>query len=282
MGKEATELFNDAQKMIELFIEREEIKACGVMGLFPANSVNADDIEIYNPDSSADSAAVLATLTGLRQQNPLPQGKPNISLADFIAPSSTNVIDTIGCFAVTAGIGLDKLIEEFDLQNDTYSSILAKAIGDRFAEAFAEYLHREVRTDYWGYASDEELSREEVIAEKYRGIRPASGYPACPDHTQKPILWELLGVEKHTGISLTESLAMWPASSVSGWYFSHPDSRYFGVGKIGRDQVTDYAARRDMDIQIAEKWLAQNLAYEPTNSLGNIAKSQEKQSATQS
>lgn len=280
MGNQATELFNDAQKMIELFIERDEIKACGVMGLFPANSVNTDDIEIYNPDPSADKVT-LATLTGLRQQNPLPDGKPNTSLADFIAPASTNVRDTIGCFAVTAGIGLDRLIEEFDQQNDTYSSILAKAIGDRFAEAFAEYLHREVRMNHWGYARDEELSREDVIAEKYRGIRPASGYPACPDHTQKPILWELLGVEKHTGISLTESLAMWPASSVSGWYFSHPESRYFGVGKIGKDQVTDYAARRGMDIQAAEKWLAPNLAYEPATARSNIANLQEKQSATQ-
>jgi len=264
LGVEASKLFDDAQQMIELFIQREEIKACGVVGLFPANSVNTDDIEIYNPGSANTGGdTVLATLPGLRQQNPLPDGKPNISLADFVAPASTGVTDTIGCFAVTAGIGLDKMIEEFDQQNDTYSSILAKAIGDRFAEAFAEYLHREVRTDFWGYAKDEELSREEVIAEKYRGIRPASGYPACPDHTQKPILWELLDVEKHTGISLTESLAMWPASSVSGWYFAHPESRYFGVGKIGKDQVSDYARRRDMDLQVAEKWLAPNLAYSP-------------------
>jgi len=263
LGEEASKLFADAQEMIKLFIEREEIKACGVMGLFPANTVNADDIEIYDSEG-----AELATLTGLRQQNPMPDGKANTCLSDFIAPASANVSDYIGCFAVTAGMGLDKLIEEFDQQNDTYSSILAKAIGDRFAEAFAEYLHREVRMDYWGYAADEKLSREEVIAEKYRGIRPASGYPACPDHTQKPVLWDLLSVEKHTGISLTESLAMWPASSVSGWYFSHPESRYFGVGKIGRDQVTDYAGRRNMDLQAAEKWLAPNLAYEPESRNG--------------
>ena len=278
LGEEASKLFADAQEMIKLFIEREEIRACGVLGLFPANTVNADDIEIYDPE---DTGTVLATLTGLRQQTPMPDGKANNCLSDFVAPASANVSDTIGCFAVTAGMGLDKLIEEFDQQNDTYSSILAKAIGDRFAEAFAEYLHREVRMDYWGYAADEKLSREEVIAEKYRGIRPASGYPACPDHTQKPVLWDLLGVEKHTGISLTESLAMWPASSVSGWYFSHPESRYFGVGKIGRDQVTDYAVRRDMDIQAAEKWLAPNLAYEPESNNG-VAKSYKKQSATQS
>ena len=278
LGEEASKLFADAQEMIKLFIEREEIRACGVMGLFPANTVNADDNEIHDPE---DTGTVLATLTGLRQQTPMPDGKANNCLSDFVAPASANVSDTIGCFAVTAGMGLDNLIEEFDQQNDTYSSILAKAIGDRFAEAFAEYLHREVRMDYWGYAADEKLSREEVIAEKYRGIRPASGYPACPDHTQKPVLWDLLGVEKHTGISLTESLAMWPASSVSGWYFSHPESRYFGVGKIGRDQVTDYAVRRDMDIQAAEKWLAPNLAYEPESNNG-VAKSYKKQSATQS
>ena len=260
LGEQATELFADAQKMIQTFIDRPEIKACGVVGLFPANSVNADDIEIYHHEQPE---TVLATLPGLRQQSPMPQGKPNIALADFIAPSSTGVSDYIGCFAVTAGMGLDQLIAEYDETHDTYSSIMAKAIGDRFAEAFAEYLHREVRTDYWGYAKDEQLTQDEVIAEKYRGIRPASGYPACPDHTQKPILWELLEVEKHTGISLTESLAMWPASSVSGWYYAHPESRYFGVGKIGKDQIHDYASRRNIDVQVAERWMATNLAYDP-------------------
>ncbi len=259
LGEQATELFEDAQKMIQIFIDRPEIKACGVLGIFPANSVSSDDIEIY---SNEQSNKVLATLPGLRQQGPMPEGKSNLALADFIAPSSTGITDHIGCFAVTAGIGLDKLIAEFDNNNDTYSSIMAKAIGDRFAEAFAEYLHRKVRTEHWGYAKDEQLSHAEVVAEKYRGIRPASGYPACPDHTQKPVLWELLEVEKHTGISLTESLAMWPASSVSGWYYSHPESKYFGVGKIGKDQIHDYASRRDIDIQVAEKWLAPNLAYE--------------------
>jgi len=263
LGKQATELFEDAQRMIETFIERPEIGARGVVGIFPANSVNADDIEIYSHEKPE---SILASLPGLRQQSPVPEGKPNIALADFVAPASSGVTDYIGCFAVTAGIGLDQLIAEYDEAHDTYSSILAKAIGDRFAEAFAEYLHREVRINYWGYASDESLTQDEVIAEKYRGIRPASGYPACPDHTQKPILWELLDVEKHTGISLTESLAMWPASSVSGWYYSHPESRYFGVGKIGEDQITDYASRRDMAVEVAEKWLAPNLAYEPTDS----------------
>ena len=263
LGKQATELFADAQRMIQTFIEHPEITLSGVMGIFPANSVNSEDIEIYSPDNQN---TVLATLPGLRQQSPLPEGKPNMALADFIAPASAGVTDHIGCFAVTAGLGLDQLIEEFDQAHDTYSSILAKAIGDRFAEAFAEYLHREVRKNLWGYSADELLTPEDVIAEKYRGIRPASGYPACPDHTQKPMLWELLEVEKHTGISLTESLAMWPASSVSGWYFSHPESRYFGVGKIGEDQITDYASRRSMPKEVAEKWLASNLAYEPATS----------------
>lgn len=265
LGEQATELFADAQKMIQVFIDRPEIKASGVMGIFPANSVNADDIEIYAPCTNDKPDTVLATLPGLRQQTPVPNGKPNIALADFIAPASADVTDHIGCFAVTAGLGLDELIKEYDDAHDTYSSIMAKAIGDRFAEAFAEYLHREVRINLWGYAADESLSQNDVIAEKYRGIRPASGYPACPDHTQKPILWELLEVEKHTGISLTESLAMWPASSVSGWYFAHPDSRYFGVGKLGSDQITDYAVRRNIELEVAEKWLAPSLAYEPAD-----------------
>ena len=269
LGKQATELFADAQKMIRTFIDRPEIKAKGIVGIFPANTVNVDDIEIYDPENPD---TILANLPGLRQQTPVPEGKPNIALADFVAPASTGVTDHIGCFAVTAGIGLDQLVQQYDESHDTYSSILAKAIGDRFAEAFAEYLHREVRISHWGYASDESLTQDEVIAEKYRGIRPASGYPACPDHTQKPVLWELLEVQKHTGISLTESLAMWPASSVSGWYYSHPESRYFGVGKIGRDQIADYAARRDMTIQVAEKWLAANLAYEPASGTSGVRK----------
>jgi len=260
MGAQARELFADAQKMIQRFIDAPDIAARGVFGLFPANSVNGEDVEIYSHESPRIR---LETLVGLRQQAPMPDGKPNYALADFIAPASTNIQDHIGCFAVTAGIGLDRLVKEFDDANDDYNSIMAKAIGDRFAEAFAEYLHREVRTKYWGYAVGESLSREQMVSEKYRGIRPASGYPACPDHTQKTALWSLLKVEEHTNISLTESLAMWPASSVSGWYFSHPQARYFGVGKLGRDQILDYANRSDISVQVAEKWLASNLAYEP-------------------
>ncbi|OED43083.1 methionine synthase [Chromatiales bacterium (ex Bugula neritina AB1)] len=260
MGEQARLLFADAQKMIQRFIDSPEITARGVFGIFPANSVSGEDIEIY---SGEPDGRVLATLPGLRQQGPMPAGKPNRSLADFIAPVSSNVKDYIGCFAVTAGLGLEKLVAGFDAAQDDYSSIMAKAIGDRFAEAFAEYLHYEVRSDYWGYARDESLSREELVSEQYRGIRPASGYPACPDHTQKSILWSLLNVEEHTDISLTESLAMWPASSVSGWYYAHPESRYFGVGKLGRDQVVDYAKRRKLPIEVIEKWLSSNLGYAP-------------------
>jgi len=260
MGEQARSLYADAQKMIQTFIESPEIKAHAVFGFFPANTVNGEDIEIYSNDNPDE---VLTTLPGLRQQAPMPEGKPNLCLSDFIAPAESGVQDYIGCFAVTAGAGLEALVEQYEKEHDDYHSIMAKAIGDRFAEAFAEYLHREVRMKHWGYARDEDLTRAEVIKEKYRGIRPASGYPACPDHTQKPLLWSLLRVEEHTGISLTESLAMWPASSVSGWYFSHPDSRYFGVGKLGRDQVEDHANRRGMQLEVLEKWLATNLAYEP-------------------
>ena len=260
LGEQARQLYADAQSMIQRFIDSPEISAHAVFGLFPANSVNGEDIEIYEDD---DRSTVMATLPGLRQQARLPAGKPNLALADFIAPADSGVKDYIGGFAVTAGIGLDKLVKEFDDNHDDYNSIMAKAIGDRFAEAFAEYLHREVRLNHWGYAADEALSREQIIAEKYCGIRPASGYPACPDHTQKPVLWSLLNVEKHTGISLTESLAMWPASSVSGWYYAHPESRYFGVGKISRDQIENYAQRRGIAQEVAEKWLATSLAYEP-------------------
>ncbi len=260
MGEQAQSLFADAQAMIKRFIEDPDIKAHAVFGFFPANTVNGEDINIYDNN---DPQALLLTLPGLRQQARMPSGKPNIALADFVAPIETGARDTIGCFAVTAGAGLEKMVAEFDAAHDDYNSIMAKAIGDRFAEAFAEYLHREVRLDYWGYAKDEKLNRDELISEQYRGIRPASGYPACPDHTQKPFLWSLLNVEEHTGISLTESLAMWPASSVSGWYFAHPEAKYFGVGKLGRDQIQDYAARAGIEVRVAERWLATNLAYEP-------------------
>ncbi|MEM7259410.1 MAG: vitamin B12 dependent-methionine synthase activation domain-containing protein, partial [Pseudomonadota bacterium] len=268
MGEQAQSLFADAQKMIQRFIDDPAMQAHAVFGFFPANTVNGEDIDIFDID---DPSKRLCTLPGLRQQGQLPDGKPNLALADFIAPASAGYRDTIGCFAVTAGAGLEQLAAEYDRAHDDYNSIMAKAIGDRFAEAFAEYLHREVRLDYWGYAKDEQLSARELIAEKYRGIRPASGYPACPDHTQKLFLWSLLNVEEHTGISLTESLAMWPASSVSGWYFAHPESKYFGVGKLGRDQLADYARRTGMELRVAEKWLAANLAYDPDTVPGEVS-----------
>lgn len=259
LGQQARQLYRDAQHMIERFIASPDITASAVFGLFPAQSVHGEDIDIFDPQTRQP----LATLPGLRQQARLPAGKANLALADYIAPTDAGVQDWIGCFAVTAGLGLEQLVARFDADHDDYSSIMAKAIGDRFAEAFAEYLHRQVRQKYWGYAADEQLDHNELIRERYRGIRPASGYPACPDHTQKPILWQLLNVEQKIGISLTESMAMWPASSVSGWYFSHPQARYFGVGSIGRDQIAAYSQRCGRSCQQSEKWLASSLAYTP-------------------
>ena len=199
----------------------------------------------------------------LRQQNLKPEGQPNYALSDFVAPKSSNTDDFIGAFALTAGIGTDKLVAQYEKENDDYNAIMVKAIADRLAEAFAECLHDHVRRHNWGYASKENLSVEELIDEKYIGIRPAPGYPACPDHTEKDVLWRLLSVRENIGLSLTENYAMSPAASVSGWYFSHPNARYFGLGKINRDQVDDYAKRKSMSLTEAEKWLASSLSYEP-------------------
>jgi 5-methyltetrahydrofolate--homocysteine methyltransferase len=194
---------------------------------------------------------------------PRTNGRPNFALADFVAPKDTGIADHIGGFTVTAGDTVDAIAKRYEAANDDYNAILVKALADRLAEAFAERMHQRVRTDFWGYAPDEALTNEELIAEKYRGIRPAPGYPACPDHTEKRTLFDLLDAEKHTGVTLTEGWAMWPASSVSGFYFSHPEARYFGVGKIERDQVEDYARRKGMTLDEAERWLAPNLHYEP-------------------
>ena len=199
----------------------------------------------------------------LRQQSLKPEGQPNYALSDFVAPKSSNLDDFIGAFALTAGIGTDKLVAQYEKENDDYNAIMVKAIADRLAEAFAECLHDHVRRHNWGYASKENLSVEELIDEKYVGIRPAPGYPACPDHTEKDVLWRLLSVRENIGLSLTENYAMSPAASVSGWYFSHPNARYFGLGKINRDQVDDYAKRKSMSLTEAEKWLASSLSYEP-------------------
>jgi 5-methyltetrahydrofolate--homocysteine methyltransferase len=257
-GEQARQLYADAQAMLADWIVTGSVKANAVFGLLAANSVDDDDIEIYADEKHNK---VMARITGLRQQSVHPGERPNLSLADFIAPRDTDITDTIGAFALTAGIGLDRLVDEYEREHDVYRSILAKALADRLAEAFAEYLHWQVRTDAWGYASDETLDKAALIKEQYLGIRPAPGYPANPDHRQKTVIWELLGVEDATGISLTESLAMWPAASISGWYFSHPQSQYFAVGKIDRDQLVDYARREGLSVAEAEKNLAPNLGY---------------------
>jgi 5-methyltetrahydrofolate--homocysteine methyltransferase len=258
VGIEAKKLFNDTNKLLDKIISENLLAANGVLGLFPANSVGIDDIEIYSDQSRTGVKRVLHTL---RQQIQKSQGEANIALADFIAPRQSGVEDYIGMFAVTAGVGIEKLVEKFEKDHDDYNSIMVKAIADRLAEAFAEHLHELVRKDYWGYSSDENLSSQELIKEKYVGIRPAPGYPAQPDHTEKPIIFSLLDVEKNAGIKLTESMAMYPAASVSGLYFSHPESKYFAVGKIEKDQVLDYHKRKGMSVEETEKWLSPILNY---------------------
>jgi len=258
VGPKAKELFEDAQQLLKEIVDNKLLTAKGIYGFYPANSVG-DDIEIYADESRAK---VLTTFHTLRQQMEKLKEDPNYALADFIAPKPTGVKDYLGGFAVTAGVGIEALCEKFEKDHDDYNSIMAKALADRLAEAFAEWLHREARIE-WGYGKNEQLSNEELIRERYRGIRPAPGYPASPDHTEKQILFDLLSVEKHTGIRLTETFAMYPAASVSGLYFSHFQARYFGVGKIGRDQVEDYARRKSMEISTVERWLSPNLSYDP-------------------
>ncbi|WP_447971771.1 methionine synthase [Nitrospira sp. M1] len=258
VGSKAKELFDDAKKLLQEIVDQKLFQAKGIYGFYPANSVD-DDIQVYADESRTK---VITTFHTLRQQMEKPQGDENYALADFIAPKSTGLHDYIGGFAVTAGLGVQELCERFDKDHDDYNSIMTKALADRLAEAFAEWLHRDARKE-WGYGQDEKFSNEELIRERYRGIRPAPGYPASPDHTEKPVLFDLLDVEKHTGITLTETYAMLPASSVSGLYFAHPQAKYFGVGKIDKDQVKDYAARKQMDLSIIERWLAPNLSYDP-------------------
>ena len=257
VGEEATALFGDACDMLDRIITEKWLTAKAVIGLFPANNVG-DDIEIY---ADEDRSGILAVNRSLRQQNVKAAGQPNYALSDFVAPKDSGRIDYMGGFAVTAGIGIERHLERFEKEHDDYSSILLKALADRFAEAFAELMHARVRREFWGYAVDEKLDNESLIAEKYVGIRPAPGYPACPDHTEKTTLFGLLDVPAHTGITLTESLAMFPAASVSGWYFGHPGSRYFGLGKIGKDQAEDYAARKQMPLADVERWLRPVLNY---------------------
>jgi 5-methyltetrahydrofolate--homocysteine methyltransferase len=260
IGEQAKTLFSDAKNMLNEIISDKSLKAKAVFGLFRANTVNDDDIEVYNDRPSKNHTEIIRTL---RQQQLKPKGQPNYALSDFIAPKSALMDDYIGAFALTTGIGVDELVAQYEKENDDYNAIMVKAIADRLAEAFAECLHDHVRRHNWGYATNENLSMEDLIDERYIGIRPAPGYPACPDHTQKEMLWRLLDVNQNIGLSLTENFAMSPAASVSGWYFSHPCARYFGLGKINRDQINDYANRKSMPIAEVEKWLASNLSYEP-------------------
>ncbi len=288
VGESARNLWQDAQKMLDQLIAEKWLTAKGVIGLFPAASAG-DDIVVYTDASRREE---WERIHCLRQQMQKPPGRPNHSLADFVAPVGSGLRDHVGLFVVTTGHGLHEKVAEFEAAHDDYNAILLQALGDRLAEAFAERLHERVRVEFWGYEGAEEqrgrgaeetavlattqhsypngysalstqhLTREDLIAEKYQGIRPAPGYPACPDHTEKETLFAMLEATKHTGVTLTESMAMWPAAAVSGYYFSHPQSQYFGLGRIARDQVVDYAARKGLPLEVVERWLAPNLGYE--------------------
>jgi 5-methyltetrahydrofolate--homocysteine methyltransferase len=255
VGKEATSVFADAQEMLKIILAEKKLKAKGIYGIFPANQVDDDDIELRD-----ENGKVLEKFLTLRQQSQKTKGAPNIALSDFILPKESGIEDYMGAFCVTTGFGVDEWAAEFEAALDDYNSIMVKALADRFAEAFAEYLHEKVRKDFWGYDKEESLTNEELIKENYKGIRPAPGYPACPDHLEKPTIWKLLNVAEEIGVTLTESMAMWPASSVSGYYFGNPKSRYFGLGKIKEDQVVDYAKRRNVPTDYAMKWLNPNIA----------------------
>jgi len=255
VGEEATNVFIDAQQALQTILREKKITPKGIVGIFPANQINDDDIEVRN-----ENGELLCKFLTLRQQTQKSQGAFNIALADYIIPKDIGKTDYIGAFCVSCGFGVDEYSAEFEKNLDDYNSIMIKALADRLAEAFAEYLHVMVRKELWGYASDEDLSNEDLIVEKYKGIRPAPGYPSCPDHLEKPTIWKLLNVEKEIGVTLTESMAMWPASSVSGYYFGNPDSKYFGLGRIKYDQVIDYAKRRSISTETAKKWLNPNIA----------------------
>jgi 5-methyltetrahydrofolate--homocysteine methyltransferase len=259
-GEQARVIFEEGNLLLDKIVADKALTARGVYGLFPANRIG-DDVELYTDGSRT---GVLERFHFLRQQALKEAGEPSLCLGDFIAPPDSDLRDHIGGFAVTTGIGLKALCERFRAAHDDYNAIMAEALADRLAEAFAEYLHKRVR-DEWGYGHLEDLSKERLIREEYRGIRPAAGYPACPDHTEKGTLWRLLDVEKNTGMLLTESFAMWPGSSVSGLYFAHPQSRYFSLGKIDRDQVADYAARKRLSVAEIERWLGPNLNYDAGN-----------------
>ncbi|HNS28863.1 MAG TPA: vitamin B12 dependent-methionine synthase activation domain-containing protein, partial [Steroidobacteraceae bacterium] len=263
VGEAASNLYADARRMLKQIVAERWLTVNAVIGLWPANAVG-DDIEIYADESRR---SVLATLSHLRQQKQKPKGHAHSCLSDYIAPRDTGVGDYIGGFAVTAGVGIEPHLERFRAAHDDYSGIILKALADRLAEAAAEHFHERVRRELWAYAPEEQLTNDELIREGYRGIRPAPGYPACPDHTEKRKLWRLLDAQQRAGITLTESYAMYPTAAVSGWYFSHPASHYFAVGKIARDQVLDYARRKGWSIEEAERWLAPNLGYAPGENL---------------
>src|SRR5450631_66346 len=260
VGEAASSLYADATRMLDRLIEEKWLKARAAIGFFPANSVGDDDINVF-ADEARESVAL--RLHNLRQQKSKPQDQAQLCLSDFVAPASTGRADYIGAFAVTAGIGIESHVARFEAQHDDYSSIMLKALADRLAEAFAERMHERARREFWGYAAQEQLDSTGLIREEYRGIRPAPGYPACPDHTEKATLWKLLDAERTAGIRLTESFAMYPTAAVSGFYFSHPRSQYFGVGKIDRDQAASYAQRKGMRVAEAERWLAPILGYDP-------------------
>ena len=253
VGEQATELFADAQKMLKKIVSEKLLTAKAIFGIFPANSNEQDDIELKNGEETF-------SLRTLRQQHKKSEGKEYLALSDFIAPKTSEKQDYIGAFAVTTGFGTDELAQKYEAEHDDYNAIMVKAIADRLAEAFAEFLHKKVRTEIWGYSNDENLENDDLISEKYVGIRPAPGYPACPDHLEKTTIWDLLKVKENIGLELTESLAMFPTASVSGYYFANPKAKYFGVGKIAEDQLKDYAERKNIDIEYAKKWLAPNLA----------------------
>jgi len=261
-GETARKLYDDAQEMLDTLIKEKWLTANGVIGFFPANAAGSgfDDIEVYTDETRT---AVLTTLHNLRQQGEHRDGIPNRSLGDFIAPKDTGLADYVGAFAVTTGLGSQEKTAEFKAAGDDYNAILLESLADRLAEAFAERMHQRVRTEFWGFQPDEQLDNEALIGEKYVGIRPAPGYPACPEHTEKATIWELMNVKERTGIELTESMAMWPGAAVSGWYFSHPQSQYFVVGRLAQDQVADYAKRKGWTLKEAERWLAPNLGYNP-------------------
>tara|TARA_Y100000782_G_C10173266_1_gene260768 strand:- start:505 stop:2523 length:2019 start_codon:yes stop_codon:yes gene_type:complete len=258
VGAQAKELFADAKVILKKILDEKLLKAKAIFGLFPANTVNDDDIEIVTSGGGENEEKFI--FRTLRQQSKKASGKPNIALSDFIAPKESGKQDYMGCFCVTAGFGTQELAEKYEADHDDYNSIMVKALADRFAEAFAEYLHERVRKEHWGYASEESLSNDALIKEEYKGIRPAPGYPACPDHLEKLTIWDVLKVKENIGVELTESLAMWPAASVSGYYFANPQARYFGLGKIKMDQVTDFAKRKNIETRLAEKWLNPNIS----------------------